>query len=347
MKRFLAAGLAVVAGPIHLSSFLVASSAVTDDRNATNFRKEGREKRTVDLTPTPFGARIRTTSNVVNERRMTGVLAAVLVVAAASGDAQTGDLVRQLTSSDDTTRRETERRLVKMGTNAVKPLAALLGHDNKDVSHAAAWTLRQIGSPAAEALASRLTGPDEAARFPAAYALASITAFRQAEPWLEAVKDRDPRVRYCAVIALANTGDTRAEDALAAALEDKDARVREAAAPALAKLRASRGPGPARQGERVRYHEAMQAWRDGGPAAVSLLIRGLRAGDGKVRQHCAWSLGKLEVREGIEPLIQVVEAQADPQQVHYAVISLTQITGQDFGRNGTKWREWHNRRQAK
>lgn len=236
---------------------------------------------------------------------------------------------------------------------AVQPLARRLGDDDRRVSYTAAWALRKIGEPAAEALAAQLVGPNGAARFPAAYALAAVKSFKRVEPWLHAVKDADARVRYYAVIALGTIRDAKAADALTAALEDKDPRVRSVAPLALAKLpgaRAEDGLAAALSEDlplNIRFQAVFEAWEKRTPNAVDLMIRGILDSDARVRHHCAWALGNLEAKKGIDPLIKVLEADLDQQHVHYAAVSLSQITGQDFGREGVKWRLWYTKRHGK
>jgi len=253
-----------------------------------------------------------------------------------------------LSSEDATVRAAAASVLGEIGDiRAVQPLARRLGDEDRRVSYTSAWALRKIGAPAADALAAQLAGLRASAQFPAAYALASIKSFKRVEPWLHAIKSPDPRVRYYAVIALGALRDAKAANALTAALKDRDPRVRSVAPLALAKLpgaHAQDGLAAALSEDlppNTRFQAVFEAWEKRAPNVVDLMIRGLLDSDSRVRHHCAWALGNLEAKKGIDPLIKVLEANLDQQHVHYAAVSLSQITGQDFGRDGGKWRQWY------
>jgi HEAT repeat protein len=74
--------------------------------------------------------------------------------------------------------------------------------------------------------------------------------------------------------------------------------------------------------------------------AVEPLIATLKNDDnGYVRAMAAWALGQIKDRRAIEPLIDGITDESSDVRKR-SPQALKQITGQDFGKDQAKWREW-------
>ena len=255
-------------------------------------------------------------------------------------------LMQQLTAGARDAQRKAAAELAQIGADAVGPLVKALRHESKRVRFHAAWALKQIGAPAAVPLGKLLAGKEADAKYPAAYALAGVKEPSLLDGWLVAVRDPDPRVRYYAVRALGAYEDPRADKALERALEDKAAFVSQTAAGVAARRGNAGGIDglaalmQAGVDARARFDAAFALWKLKDKRAVPALIGGLDDSDARVRHHCAWALGNLKAANAAQALVDVLENSTDNTLKSYAVSSLRQITGQEFGFDTAKWRKW-------
>ena len=129
------------------------------------------------------------------------------------------------------------KALVKMGAQAIEPLAGVLqGSDVSAASHAAV-ALRRIGGEAVvEPLIGALRHPRAHVRKTAAQALAELGDRRAIEPLIGALADGDEGVREAAACATGKFGDHRGVDQLLVCTRDASSSVRTAASDALRKM---------------------------------------------------------------------------------------------------------------
>lgn len=264
----------------------------------------------------------------------------------------TAELMKQLTTGTPVAQRKASNELAAAGAAAVGPLVNALRYQDQRVRFHAAWALKKIGKPAAAALGKVLAGDDAVAKYPAAYALAGTNEPSLLDGWLAAVEDRDFRVRYYAVRALSAAEDPRVDNAIQRALKDDAPLVRRAAAGAAARrgnaggiegLAALMHPGVDAD---TRFQAAFALWKLKDKRAAPALVRGLSDSSARVRHHCAWALGDLKAEAGAEALVGVLQSSSDNALKSYAAVSLRQITGQQFGLDTVKWREWLKRGKA-
>ena len=113
---------------------------------------------------------------------------------------------------------------------------------------------------------------------------------------------------------LAQPKDPAASAALIKSLKDKDWQIRWYAASALGEM------------------------KDAG--ALEPIIETLKTDDnGYVRAMAAWALGEIGDPRAVEPLIEAIEDESHDVQKG-SPLALQKITGQDFGHDRAKWREW-------
>jgi HEAT repeat protein len=90
----------------------------------------------------------------------------------------------------------------------------------------------------------------------------------------------------------------------------------------------------------IRWYAASALGEMKEPRALEPLIAMLKNDqNGYVRAMAAWALGKIKDRRAVEPLIDgVTDESSDVKKM--APQALKEITGQDFGKDPVKWREW-------
>ncbi len=285
-------------------------------------------------------------------RRLPMVLCAFAACAQANESALS--LLKQLEGGTPALQRAASQKLARLGAPAVEPLIRALHHKDRRVRYHAAWALKQIGNPAAAALAKALADEDVKARYPAAYALDGARGASLLPAWLAAARDADPRVRYYAVRALGHfKDDARAKAAVRRALKDASPLVRGAAAGAAARMGDAGGieglaalmtPGVDAD---TRFKAAFALWKLRDPRAAPALARGMNDPDPRVRHHCAWALGDLKAVSAVPALVDALQNSSDNTLKYYAANSLKQITGQAFGFDAAKWREWLRHQQSR
>jgi HEAT repeat protein len=92
----------------------------------------------------------------------------------------------------------------------------------------------------------------------------------------------------------------------------------------------------------VRREAAAALRRIGDPRAALPVAEQLgREDDMRVRIECAKALGRFADPVAIPYLIDAIETPRDIQ--YWAVKSLEELTGEEFGTDGERWRKWYNR----
>jgi len=69
------------------------------------------------------------------------------------------------------------------------------------------------------------------------------------------------------------------------------------------------------------------------------IIATLKDEDGDVRRVAVWALEELKDLRAVEPLISALKDE-DMRIRFWAVKALEKITGEDFGEDEAKWRDW-------
>jgi len=185
---------------------------------------------------------------------------------------------------------------------------------------AAAHGLGQTGSAEAiESLRAALRDPSSRVRGDAAYALLALRAVSTVPDLVAALSlETDTTTRNILVHALGEFG-SEAVSFLSTALEDTDPRTRYLAALALGGT-----------------HD---------PAAADALLAATDDPEPSVRTAVLYALTALIGERAIPPLLKALDDQ-DAEVRYYAVKALTWSTGQQFGEDPTKWREWWGKQQA-
>ncbi len=225
---------------------------------------------------------------------------------AALGELSLEPLLAALEDDDPIVRRNAAYALGRMGHGrAVKPLIRLLDDEESRVRANATTALGRTGDgQGIEPLAAALKDTDSRVRACAATALGEIHDVRVVEPLAAALKDTDSRVRASAAAALGEIHDVRVVEPLAGALEDENPSVRVGAAVALAERRDVR--------------------------AVELLIDAL-----------ARDFYDVESPDGTPGLTgRLMRRDATRWKREEVAKALKNTTGQDFGPDQAKWREW-------
>jgi len=161
---------------------------------------------------------------------------------------------------------------------------------------------------------------------------------------IAALKDEDMYVRKGAVIALGEIGDERAVEPLIATLKDEDSNVRKNAAEALGKIGNERAVEPLKQALKdkskdVQIWVAFGLYKLGDTQKIEFLITALTNEDGGIRRAAAGALGELKDPRAVEPLISALKDE-DSNVRKNATKALLEITGEDFGQDEAKWRDW-------
>ena len=90
----------------------------------------------------------------------------------------------------------------------------------------------------------------------------------------------------------------------------------------------------------IRWYAASALGEKKETRAVEPLI-GILKNDkqGYVRAMAAWALGEIKDRRAVEPLIDAITDESNDVR-KAAPLALKEITGQDFGQEPAKWKEW-------
>jgi HEAT repeat protein len=216
--------------------------------------------------------------------------------------------------------------------------------------HLAAASLAQRGDKRIlKQLLQAIQTNDTEAEFAIA-ALGDLKDAEAVEPIVERLKKATGswRPRRAAVVALEKIGGDRAVDGILGALRDKDETVRGEAAAALGRLKEHRSTQELialLQDETRAVHSATTALgniRD--PKSVEALISSLNYKDYRIRVGAADALGKIGVRNNrvIESLLSSLD---DKYAQASAARALKSLTGQDFGVDAKRWRQWWEKNQ--
>jgi HEAT repeat protein len=202
-------------------------------------------------------------------------------------------------------------------------LTGALSDQDADI-RAAAFKLAAssaAGNPAAiEPLIPSLTDSTETIRRAAYQAIVSMRE-AAAPPLIARLKDPNPALRAAVVDVLREVGGRAAIDAVVAALSDPATQVRDAAIISISSLT---------------YDAKLESLQ----LAVEPLLR-IATGDpdAATRRHAVEVLPRLRDPRSIEPLIAILEG-ADASLRATAGAALQELTGQRFGLNAKKWRQW-------
>ena len=185
-------------------------------------------------------------------------------------------------------------------------------------------SLGELGRAPTQAFIDGLSDRSTSMRRYAVRGLAERPAREAVLPLARALRhDSDACIRTGAARALARTGDPRAVEPLIAALKDQDVGVRRAAVRALGALKDRR--------------------------AVEPVIRALKRQEYDVFHAAVWALGVLKDPRAVDPLIaELADLGRGPDESarvrehlgESVAESLQTITGQDFGLDSGRWREW-------
>jgi HEAT repeat protein len=246
--------------------------------------------------------------------------------------------IERLYSPEPLTRAVAAYELGEMGQDAVPAIPFLIGTfgdymgnlewrpenrlhvhgQNTSAAGEAEDALVKIGKPSVQPLCDALKSENADVRRDAAETLGKIGDARAVEPLILAVKNQDRnggRVAGAgaAAAALSEIKDARAVEPFIAALKDEDKVVREVAAVALGKI--------------------------GDARAVEPFIAALKDEDKAVREVAAVALGKMGDTRAVEPLIRAL-GDGHVRVRWGAEGALRELTGQSFGENPVKWKEW-------
>lgn len=195
-----------------------------------------------------------------------------------------------------------------------------------------------------------LASHDLEGRLVAASALGFSGDRRAVEPLLAACNDENLEVRTNAYFAIGILGSHETPiDPLLIGLHDQNSVVREAASFAIAgtvSLGDDRGSYASLiealgdEDWRVANHSVRALGIIQKKECVPVLIqRGLRSGAYLVRLNSAAALAAIRSPEAIEPLIDTLKDD-QPQVQKMATFALEKITGESFGNDEPKWRDW-------
>jgi vesicle coat complex subunit len=171
-------------------------------------------------------------------------------------------------------------------------------------------------------------------------------------PLISALKDEDGDVRRAAAGALGELKDPRAVEPLISALKDENVSVREAAAASLEEINPKWRETEEAKRKVPEFISALKdensvvrmvaVWALGelkDPRAVEPLISALKDENRDVRRVAAGALGELKDPRAVEPLISALKDENGSVR-RAAAASLLEITGEDFGEDEAKWRDW-------
>jgi len=282
-------------------------------------------------------------------------------------------LIAMLSDEDDELRRDAAWGLGQTGdSRAVKPLIAILDEPTL-FGWPAALALSSLGEPALEPLLHAAEDEEPIVRGNAAYGLARFTSDARAmEAVIAMFADESEDVRLSASLAIAESDDSAVVEPLIAALrQHENADVRSGAAAALAmlpeegKVSIDQAVQPliaALQQDsdvNVRTGAAMALGFIKDANAANALQTALNDEDIYVRTWAALALSRRKDRRAIAPLIEALQLlsarswadeaspvppswfDADEKSLReYVAEELVGMTGQDFGQDQDKWREW-------
>jgi len=228
-------------------------------------------------------------------------------------------IIKALEDEDSMIRTNAAEVLGEIGTKETVPVFVKALEDKSwQVRTNAAEALGEIGPEAKEAVPALIEAlRDEVhyVRLAAAEALSEIGSEEVVPALIEALEGDDSAIWRGAAEALGKIGTKEAVSALIRALEDEVHYVRSYAAKALGEIGS----------------EAKEA--------VPALIEALEDEDLYVRRGAALALGKIGTKEAVPALIRALEDE-NSMVCYLAAGALKKITGQNFGKDQSKWQQW-------
>jgi HEAT repeat protein len=233
---------------------------------------------------------------------------------------------------------------------ALRALIAALRDENPGVRKLSALALGKIKERrATDALMKALKDENCEVRELAVKALGKIRDEKAILPLIEALRDEDSDVGYCAGAALGNIGKPAVEP-LIRELTDVDEDVRRFAAIGLGltgEKRVVKYLVEALGDEHLLVQiGASKALHRIGAPALAPLIEAIKDRSCRIRVHAIITLGDLGSKRAVKPLIDALRDE-DREIRDIASFALEKITGQDFGRDYKKWRDWWEKNKDK
>jgi HEAT repeat protein len=227
-------------------------------------------------------------------------------------------------------------------TDAYKYLKeALSDDDNRIRALAVEQICKTEYKGSVDLVIERLNNDSEAiVRQAAASALGNMQEKRAVRSLIARLNDKEPLVRESAAKALEQIGEKKAVEPLIALLGDKEDSVSSAAASALQKI-TGKGLGTDQAKWKAWHkhekdlHEALENLKKDPRSELLGVV----------------ALGALKDRRGIEPLIELLGSMSEDFDIgltkRVVVEALKDITGQDFGTDHDKWKEWFEQNKDK
>jgi HEAT repeat protein len=262
-----------------------------------------------------------------------------------------GPLIEALNDNNRHVRWEIANALTEIGgRDAVETLIGILNDKKSDVRVKAAISLGKLkDSIALESLVAALNDLEGDDKSWAAEALGELRDPRAIEPLIGALKDKVGIVRIISAEALAKIGRP-ALGHLLFALEDKNPYIRLGSARALGEMKALDAIEPLINvalkdvDQSVQNYAALALWEIKDPLGLSVIVmpltRALNDEYWVVRSRAAIALGEIKDPYGVEPLIDVMQNDKDPDVKKRAEIALEEITGKILGQDPEKWLKW-------
>jgi HEAT repeat protein len=210
-------------------------------------------------------------------------------------------------------------------------------------------------------LKQALKDPQGEVRASALQALASTQETSARKLLLKALEDADPGVRKTAIQYLARTPNARTITELVAALADPDAAVRKQAVHSLGRVGAPAVKSliAALQAPEVdvRTHAVEALGQIGDARALKPLVAVLDEGEAEARQAVPMALGNIaataRLRGEADLTLQVANAligtleRKDPAARLEAIVTLQLLSGEEYGDDVERWKQWRTKQIAK
>lgn len=177
-------------------------------------------------------------------------------------------------------------------------------------------------------------------------ALMSINDAEAFEPMITALKNKDKFIRRGAARVLGALQDRRALAYLTLALED-EWEVAESAAWALGQFKDTSVVIQLIEGLKLMWSEAAAdaLGEIGDPRAVEPLIDVIKTRTWTDKDHAKLALIKIKSITAINPLIALLDNEDEDVKM-FTAETLTGITGQEFGKDKTKWEKWWKKKKS-
>jgi HEAT repeat protein len=181
--------------------------------------------------------------------------------------------------------------------DAIQVLIHAFRDEDPAVKAEAVAALANIGQPAIEPLKYVLRDKDMVVRRHATTALAQIADPNSIKPWIDALRDDDPKVQETAAMTLVKAGPA-AMDPLIAALNDNDRYFRKSVTRVLGEMKDPKGLEPLSRMLRDKDPGVQKAAADAlvsiGSASIDVLADALKDATSTIRLSAAWALGEIK-----------------------------------------------------